>query len=76
VPWSGLDEQGRRVSPGLYKVEVQAFGTTGNPLDVETSISGTVDGVEMDGAGRLMLSVDVVLVPSDSLLAIRDVAGT
>lgn len=74
VPWNGLDQQGQRLPAGLYRVEVQATDGAGQPLDVETSISGTVDGVEINGAGRLMLSVDGVLVPSDALLALRAAA--
>ena len=46
------------------------MNTAGEAVAVTTTIRGMVDGVEIDGE-RLMLSVDGVLLPIDSITAIR-----
>lgn len=71
VPWNGLDVTGRRVDPGLYRVEVKAVDGAGRPVAADTAIDGLVEGVEFDGAGGMMLSVGGVLVPSTSVTSLR-----
>ncbi len=70
VSWNGLDARGQRVPEGLYRVEIEAFDGAGRPLVAETTITGTVDAVELAGDGRMMLSIDGVLVPSDAVTAL------
>ncbi|HEX6142836.1 MAG TPA: flagellar hook capping FlgD N-terminal domain-containing protein [Geminicoccaceae bacterium] len=70
VSWNGLDTRGQRVSDGLYRVEIEAFGGVGRPLVAETTITGTVDAVELAGDGRMKLSIDGMLVPSDAVTAL------
>lgn len=69
VPWNGLDATGQRAPAGLYSIEVEATDASGQPIAVETAVSGVVDGVEFDSGGRLMLSIDGVLVPNHALVA-------
>jgi flagellar basal-body rod modification protein FlgD len=70
VPWDGRDPSGAQLPEGLYRVEVSASDAAGAPVPVSTTIVGTVDGVEMLGE-RLMLSVDGVLLPIDSITTVR-----
>jgi flagellar basal-body rod modification protein FlgD len=70
IQWDGRDQHGTRLPEGLYRVEVQALDPAGESLPVDTTIAGTVDGVELIGE-RLMLSVQGVLLPVEALTAIR-----
>ena len=75
VQWNGLDARGQRLPSGLYQVEVNAVDAAGRAVPAETTITGTVDGVELGGDGQMMLSVDGVLVPSDFVVALRQAAA-
>lgn len=70
IAWNGRDQAGRSLPEGLYRIEVQAVDSDGESVPVDTTIAGNVDGVEVVGE-RLMLSVQGVLVPLDSLTAVR-----
>lgn len=69
VDWNGQSQAGAPLPPGLYRVEVVASDAAGQAVPVTTTIRGVVDGVEVDG-DRLMLSVDGVLMPLDSITSI------
>jgi flagellar basal-body rod modification protein FlgD len=68
--WDGRDLNGSRLPEGFYRVEIAATDASGQELPVSNRIGGLVDGVEMSGE-RLLLSVGGVLVPLDSVTAIR-----
>jgi flagellar basal-body rod modification protein FlgD len=70
VDWDGRDSTGARLPEGLYRVEVHAIDSAGQSVPADTTIAGTVDGVELIGE-RLMLSVQGVLLPPEALTAIR-----
>jgi flagellar basal-body rod modification protein FlgD len=69
VPWDGRAPGGAALPEGLYRFDVRASDAGGKPVPVTTTIRGLVDGVEID-AGRLLLSVDGVLMPSESIRAV------
>jgi flagellar basal-body rod modification protein FlgD len=69
LDWNGRSQNGAPLPAGLYRVEVAASDTAGQAVPVTTTIRGVVDGVEIDG-DRLMLSIDGVLMPLDSITSI------
>ncbi|MEM8949773.1 MAG: flagellar hook assembly protein FlgD [Pseudomonadota bacterium] len=70
LTWDGQGDDGMRRTDGSYKVEVLAQSAAGTPVTANTTVSGIVDGVEMDGA-ETMLSVDGVLMPLERVSAVR-----
>ena len=70
LDWNGQSESGAPLPAGLYRVEVVASDAAGQAVPVTTTIRGVVDGVEIDGE-RLMLSIDGVLMPLDSITSIH-----
>jgi flagellar basal-body rod modification protein FlgD len=69
VVWDGRGESGARLPDGLYRVDVVASDAAGKAVPVTTTIRGLVDGVEIAG-DRLLLSVEGVLMPLESITAI------
>jgi flagellar basal-body rod modification protein FlgD len=69
VPWDGRAPNGTALAEGLYRFDVLASDAAGGPVPVTTTIRGVVDGVEIDGE-RLLLSVEGVLLPTESISAI------
>ena len=74
LTWDGIGDDGVRRTDGSYKVEVLAQSAAGTPITASTTISGIVDGVEMNGTEAL-LSVDGVLMPLERVSAVRTVAA-
>ena len=70
ITWSGLGDEGFQHSEGSFKVSIQAQTAAGGPVTSSTTISGIVDGVELN-EGQTMLSVDGVLIPLHQITAIR-----
>lgn len=70
LTWDGVGDDGQQRTEGAFKIEVVAQNAAGAPVSANTTISGVVDGVEMDGA-ETMLSVDGALMPLDRVSAIR-----
>lgn len=68
--WDGMGDDGVQRVDGSYKIEVLAQSAEGEPVVASTTISGVVNGVEIDGADT-MLSVDGVLMSLEQILAIR-----
>jgi flagellar basal-body rod modification protein FlgD len=73
--WDGLDDQGRALPPGTYRVRVAADDGDGQKLDVESVAQGHVDGVSfengfaellVDGRRVAMASVINLTEPSPS----------
>jgi flagellar basal-body rod modification protein FlgD len=69
VVWDDRGESGARLPDGLYRVDVVASDAAGKAVPVKTTIRGLVDGVEIAG-DRLLLSVEGVLMPLESITAI------
>jgi flagellar basal-body rod modification protein FlgD len=70
LDWNAQGQSGAPLPAGLYRVEVVASDAAGQAVPVTTTIRGMVDGVEIDG-DRLMLSIDGVLMPLDSIISIH-----
>ena len=68
--WDGIGDNGVQHTDGSYKVEILAQSADGTPVEADTTISGIVDGVEMNGA-ETMLSVDGELMPLERVSAVR-----
>ena len=69
LAWNGQSDSGAPLPDGLYRFEVVASDAAGQALPATTAIRGLVDGVEIDGA-RLLLSIEGVLMPLESITAI------
>lgn len=74
LTWDGTGDDGVHRGDGFYQVEVLAQGVEGDAVGANTTISGYVDGVEMDGA-ETMLSVDGVLISLERISAVRTASG-
>jgi flagellar basal-body rod modification protein FlgD len=70
LDWNAQGQSGAPLPAGLYRVEIVASDAAGQAVPVTTTIRGMVDGVEIDG-DRLMLSIDGVLMPLDSIISIH-----
>lgn len=70
VAWDGRAQNGAALPEGMYRFEITATDAKGQTIPVTTTIRGRVDGVEIDG-DRLMLSIDGVLMPLESVTSIR-----
>ncbi len=75
LAWDGVGNSGERLPEGLYRVEVAAQDDAGEPIPVSTTISGVVDGVEIDG-DRLLLSLGGVLIPLEAVTVVRQSSAT
>lgn len=72
VVWNGLDDDGRPLPDGAYKVAVTARkGLISSP--VATTVTGTVTGIASD-EGKVILSLSSVEVPLDDIKRIRQPA--
>jgi flagellar basal-body rod modification protein FlgD len=67
--FDGLDDQGRRLSPGSYTYQVVALDQTGRAVSSATTGGGQVTGISMDN-GQVMLLVGSERVPLTSVVAI------
>jgi flagellar basal-body rod modification protein FlgD len=47
--WDGLDDEGNRVPPGRYRVELEATGESGAPVEARSEVRGMVTSVTYDG---------------------------
>lgn len=70
LTWDGIGDDGVQRTEGAFKIEVVAQNAAGAPVSASTTVSGIVDGVEMNGA-ETMLSVDGALMPLERVSAIR-----
>jgi flagellar basal-body rod modification protein FlgD len=70
VAWDGRDQSGAPLPAGLYRVDIAATDASGAPAAANTSVHGVVDGVEISG-DQVLLSVDGVLLPLDSVTSIH-----
>jgi flagellar basal-body rod modification protein FlgD len=73
LTWDGLKDDGTRAADGDFQIEIAAEDRAGRTIAADSRISGIVDGVEMLG-GKVMLSIDGVLMPLDTVEVIRRAA--
>jgi len=62
VIWDGLDDRGRGVADGTYKVEIQGRDISGNPVNVTANARATVTSVSRGGDGSIGLSTSLGIV--------------
>lgn len=75
VTWNGLGDNGFQYTDGSFKIRILALTAAGDPVTSSTTISGIVDGVELN-EGQTMLSVDGVLMPLNQITAVRTPTAT
>lgn len=75
ITWDGLGDNGSQYTEGSFKVSIQAENAAGGSVNADTTISGIVDGVELN-EGQTMLSVDGVLMPLSRITAVRTPTAT
>ncbi len=46
--WDGKDDTGNPLPEGQYQMDVKAFDASGNPIDVSTTVYGTVTGIAFE----------------------------
>lgn len=74
VVWDGVNSfTGEALAAGKYTIQVKAKDSKGADLaTVETRAVGTVDTVETDATGNIVLNVGDVQVKYNEILAVRD----
>jgi len=58
IRWDGLDYTGSQVPDGVYSLGIRAAGMNGEPLPVDTAVSGTVAGVKHSGGSTILTLKD------------------
>ncbi len=61
--WDGTNNDGFKVAPGNYTIQVSSTNPEGKSLIVQTNVPGRVDGIESDGSGNTMLLVGDLRIP-------------
>lgn len=68
--WNGTDNFGFPLEDGAYTLNVNSLDPDGNPVNVGTTVIGTVSGVSTDN-GKTLLSIGEAQYSIDQVLAIR-----
>ncbi len=74
LQWDGKNDAGQSVAAGIYTFEINAIGSDGKSLDVETSVTGTAYAFRMvQGLPFLVLDNEKgLLMPTSSVKQIRN----
>ncbi|GJE77929.1 flagellar hook assembly protein FlgD [Methylorubrum suomiense] len=64
--WNGASTSGLTVKDGQYTITVDAIDTTGAKVDVDTKVSGQVDGVDLSGS-EPVLTIGSARVPASAV---------
>ena len=65
VEWDGKDENGNRLSKGVYKFKVSAKDADGNDVEVTPFIYGTITAVQYSENGAIFMLGDIQIPLSD-----------
>ncbi len=65
--WNGDTMSGDKAEPGTYSIEISAFDSESNPIEVSTAVSGYVRGVETQN-GVINLLVGDRAVPLNNVI--------
>lgn len=57
--WDGLDDRGRGVAEGVYKIEIQGRDASGKPVEVTANAKATVTSVSRWEDGSISLSTSL-----------------
>ncbi len=68
--WDGRNAAGVPQPEGLYQISVTAQDAAGGSIAATTSVSGIVDGIELDG-GQVILSVGAFSIPHNEISAVK-----
>ncbi len=68
--WNGTDNFGFPLEDGNYTININSLDGEGNPINVGTTVIGTVDGVSMDG-GQAIISLGDTDYAVDQVLSVR-----
>jgi flagellar basal-body rod modification protein FlgD len=71
ISWDGKDSTGQQVPDGMYTYQVAAQDSSGNAIQVNNYITGTVDEVYQDSQG-VWVNVSGQKMPLNSVLAVVD----
>lgn len=58
VTWNGKDYAGNTVADGIYSVAMAAESTSGEPILINTQVSGKVRGVRVEGSSYMLTLED------------------
>ncbi len=73
VVWDGKNSfTGAAAAAGKYTIQVKAKDAAGKDITVETRAVGTVDTVETDASGNIILNVGDAQVKYEDILAVRE----
>ncbi len=74
LQWDGKNDAGQKVASGIYAFEVDALGSDGNSLDVETTVKGTAYAFRMiEGMPFLVLdNENGLLIPTSSVKQVNN----
>lgn len=67
--WDGTGTNGKTYSSGTYTLSVSATDSSGDAVDVDTTISGKVTSID-NSSGTTMLSIGGVSVDASSILSL------
>lgn len=71
VDWDGLDQNGSRVSDGLYNFEVLAVDAENQAIQVSTYTSGKVTGVNYKNGSAYLLA-NQIEIPLSSVISVAE----
>jgi len=54
INWNGMLEDGSKANPGEYSASIEAHGSNGRKLAVETKFDGIIDGVQFTAQGPML----------------------
>ncbi|PCJ58748.1 MAG: flagellar biosynthesis protein FlgD [Rhodospirillaceae bacterium] len=75
--WNGLDNNGTAQPDGKYSILVTSLDASGDPINTETGIVGTVTGFETTGDGSILLSLNGIGIPISDIVSVsHDQSGS
>lgn len=70
LTWDGRDQEGHRMPPGTYRYEVVALNAAGEEIQVQTYVTGRVQGVRFEPEGPV-LDVEGMSIPLRFIQEVR-----
>ncbi|WP_430913010.1 flagellar hook assembly protein FlgD [Methylobacterium sp. sgz302541] len=75
LSWDGRNAAGLTSSDGQYSIKIDAYDATGGKVSVDTSVSGTVDSIDLSGS-EPVLAIGTSKVPISSVRSIGSALST
>lgn len=70
--WDGRDSGGNKLPDGEYKLKIEAFDSSGNPVEVSTLSSGTVTGMTFENNVTYLVIGDGTKIQLSQVREIRN----